>query len=108
MNKSARKVAIVTGSATGVGAAAALMLAQRGCNVVINYTKSEQEAQATQKECAAAGAETLVFQGDIGEDSVCRGMAQAAFDKWGRLDYLINNAAKTLSLIHISEPTRPY
>ena len=95
MNKSARKVAIVTGSATGVGAAAALMLAQRGCNVVINYTKSEQEAKATQKECAAAGAETLVFQGDIGEDSVCRGMAQAAFDKWGRLDYLINNAAKT-------------
>ena len=38
---STRKVAIITGSATGVGAAAALMLAERGCNVVINYTRSE-------------------------------------------------------------------
>ncbi len=95
MSKNDRKVAIVTGSATGVGAAAALMLAQRGCNVVINYTKSEKEAKETERECQAAGAETIIYQGDIGEESVCRGMAQAAFDKWGRLDYLINNAAKT-------------
>ncbi|HPF25554.1 MAG TPA: SDR family oxidoreductase [Steroidobacteraceae bacterium] len=95
MSKKDRKVAIVTGSATGVGAAAALMLAQRGCNVVINYTKSEKEARETERECQTAGAETILYQGDIGEESVCRGMAQAAFDKWGRLDYLINNAAKT-------------
>ena len=95
MTHSDRKVVIVTGSATGVGAAATLMLAQRGCNVVINYTKSKQEAEQTQQHCEAAAAETIVYQGDIGEESVCRGMAQAAFDKWGRLDYLINNAAKT-------------
>lgn len=43
-------VTIVTGSATGVGAAAAKLLASKGCNVVINYTKSEAEA----KEAAAA------------------------------------------------------
>lgn len=95
MAMSARKVAIITGSATGVGAAAALMLAQRGCNVVINYTKSRAEAEQTAHDCAAAGAETLVYQGDVGEDSVCRGMAEAAAAKWGRIDYLINNAAKT-------------
>lgn len=95
MSKSSRKVAIVTGSATGVGAAAAIMLAERGCNVVINYTKSKAEAEDTSAKCIAAGAETIVYQGDVGEDTVCRGMAQAAFDKWGRVDYLINNAAKT-------------
>lgn len=95
MPSSSRKVAIVTGSATGVGAAAAIMLAQHGCNVVINYTRSENEARATASECEAHGAATIVFQGDISEDSNCQAMVQAAFDKWGRIDYLINNAAKT-------------
>jgi len=92
---SSRKVAIITGSATGVGAAAALMLADRGCNVVINYTRSEAEARDTAKQCEARGAETLVFQGDVAEESACQAMAKAAIDKWGRIDYLINNAAKT-------------
>jgi 3-oxoacyl-[acyl-carrier protein] reductase len=90
-----RKVAIVTGSATGVGAATAIMLARRGCNVVVNYTRSETEARDTVRACEAHGAETILFQGDVGQDEACRRMAQAAFDKWGRLDYLVNNAAKT-------------
>jgi len=92
---STRKVAIVTGSATGVGAAAAIMLAERGCNVVINYTRSKAEAEETARACEKAGAETIVFQGDVGEESACQGMAAAAVEKWGRIDYLINNAAKT-------------
>ena len=92
---SSRKVAIVTGSASGVGAAAAIMLAERGCNVVINYTRSKAEAEETARACEKAGAETIVFQGDVGEESACQGMAAAAVEKWGRIDYLINNAAKT-------------
>ncbi|NBP08752.1 MAG: SDR family oxidoreductase, partial [Gammaproteobacteria bacterium] len=95
MSVSSRKVAIITGSATGVGAAAAIMLAERGCNVLVNYTRSETEAHDTAKACAAHGAETIVYRGDVSEDSACQGMAQAAIDKWGRIDYLINNAAKT-------------
>jgi 3-oxoacyl-[acyl-carrier protein] reductase len=91
----ARKVAIITGSATGVGAAAAIMLAQRGCNVVINYTRSKAEAEDTARKCEAEGAEVIVYQGDVAEDASCQGMAKSAFDKWGRVDYLINNAAKT-------------
>jgi 3-oxoacyl-[acyl-carrier protein] reductase len=90
-----KKVAIVTGSATGVGAAAAILLAQKGCNVVINYTRSEKEARETAKECETQGTETIVFQGDVAEDASCLAMAKAAYDKWGRVDYLINNAAKT-------------
>lgn len=95
MSASSRKVAIITGSATGVGAAAAIMLAGRGCQVVINYTRSEAEAEDTASKCAAQGAETLIYQGDVADDAACRGMAQAAIEKWGRIDYLINNAAKT-------------
>lgn len=90
-----RKTALVTGSATGVGAAAAIMLAQRGCNVVVNYTKSQAEAEETARACQAHGADTIVYQGDVGDDAVCRGMADAAAKRWGRIDYLINNAAKT-------------
>ena len=92
---SSRKTAIITGSATGVGAAAARQLAQRGCNVVINYTKSKAEAEETATACRAAGAETIVFQGDVGQDTACRAMAQAALDAWGRIDYLVSNAART-------------
>jgi len=90
-----RKVALITGSATGVGAAVALILAERDCNVVINYTRSEAEAWETAQKCEAKGAEVLIFQGDVAEESTCQAMAKAAFDKWSRIDYLVNNAAKT-------------
>lgn len=92
---SSHKVAIVTGSATGVGAAAAIMLAERGCHVVINYTRSEAEAKETARICESKGAQTLVYQGNVAEEAACQGMAQAAIAKWDRIDYLINNAAKT-------------
>ncbi len=90
-----RKVAIITGSATGVGAAAAIMLAEHNCNVVINYTRSKDEAEATAETCRSKGVETIAFQCDVSEDDQCRAMVQAAVDKWGRIDYLINNAART-------------
>lgn len=90
-----RKVAIVTGSATGVGAAVAIMLAERGCNVVINYTRSKDEAEETAASCRAKGVDTIVFQADVADDDACRAMVKAAADKWGRIDYLVNNAART-------------
>jgi len=90
-----RKVAIVTGSATGVGAAAAIMLAEKGINVIINYTRSKDDAEETAALCREKGAEAITFQADVSEDDDCRGMAQAAIDEWGRIDYLINNAART-------------
>lgn len=90
-----RKTAIITGSATGVGASAAIMLAKRGCNVVINYTKSKSEAEETAAACRAAGVDALVCQGDVADDAACIAMTNAAIGRWGRIDYLINNAAKT-------------
>lgn len=87
-----RKVALVTGSATGIGAATALMLAQRGYDLLINYSRSEDEAKASQAACAAAGADTLLLRGDVSQDADCRAMVQAAVQRWGRLDALVNNA----------------
>ena len=95
MSNDVRKVAIVTGSATGVGAAAAIMLAERNCNVVINYTRSKDDAEETAATCRSKGVEAITFQADVSEDDDCRAMVQATIDEWGRIDYLINNAART-------------
>jgi NAD(P)-dependent dehydrogenase (short-subunit alcohol dehydrogenase family) len=89
------RVAIVTGSGTGVGAATAERLAGKGWRVVINYSKSETEARETQVACAARGVETLLIQGDVAVDADCRHLAQAALDAWGRIDALVNNAGIT-------------
>ncbi|MCZ2110707.1 MAG: SDR family oxidoreductase [Dehalococcoidia bacterium] len=93
-------VTIVTGSATGVGAAAAKLLASKGCNVVVNYTKSETEARETAAACEALGVETLLCQADVANDDDCRRMVAAAMDRWGRIDGLINNAGTTQFVNH--------
>ena len=89
------KVAIVTGSATGLGAAVALQLADKGCNVVINYTKSEKEAKETLAACEAKGVQALLAQGDVSEDADCRRIVDETVKKWGRVDVLVNNAGGT-------------
>ena len=89
------KVAIVTGSATGVGAATAVLLAEKGCNVVINYTRSKEEAMATAQLVEQHNVECIVFQADVSNDDECKSMVEAAIKKWGKIDYLVNNAGKT-------------
>jgi 3-oxoacyl-[acyl-carrier protein] reductase len=88
-------VCIVTGSATGIGAACAIDLAKKGARVVINYTKSEADAKATLAECEKHGVEAILVQANVANDADCRRMAQAALDKWGRIDALVNNAGTT-------------
>lgn len=87
--------AIVTGSATGLGAAVAKGLAAKGCNVVVNYTRSETEAKETVTACEALGVNAVLCRADVGDDADCRRMAEAAMAAWGRIDVLVNNAAIT-------------
>lgn len=89
---SERKVALITGAGSGVGAAAAQQLARRGYDIAINYSRSEEGARQTQAACQAAGADTLLIQGDVADDAACRAMVQATVARWGRLDALVNNA----------------
>jgi len=89
------KAALITGSGTGVGAATAVALAKRGYRVLINFSKSEAEARSVQAECTDAGADTLLLRGDVSQDSDCRSMVQAAVDRWGRLDAVVNCAGIT-------------
>jgi 3-oxoacyl-[acyl-carrier protein] reductase len=94
------KVAIVTGSATGIGASVALALARRGANVVVNYTKSEKEAQETSDTIRKIGAEVRLVQANVARDEDCRKLAKAALDAWGRIDILVNNAGTTKFAAH--------
>lgn len=89
------QTALVTGSATGLGASIAIKLAERGANVVINYTKSVKEAEETKAACEAAGAKAILVQADVSKDEDCRRMAQETVDAFGRLDILVNNAGGT-------------
>jgi NAD(P)-dependent dehydrogenase (short-subunit alcohol dehydrogenase family) len=94
------KVAIVTGSATGIGAATAIALARRGANIVINYSKSEAEANATADAVRDTGADVRVVQGDVAQDEDCRKLAAIAVEAWGRIDILVNNAGTTKFAAH--------
>lgn len=88
----ARRVALITGAGTGVGAATALMLAHKGYDVLVNYSRSADEAETSAAACRAAGADVLVVKGDVAQDADCRALAQAAQDRWGHIDALVNNA----------------
>jgi len=89
------KVILVTGGATGLGAAIAVGAAKRGARaVIINCTKSLKEAATTADAVRAAGAEAAIAQGDVAEDADCRRIAGVA-QRFGRLDALVNNAGIT-------------
>ena len=90
---------IVTGSASGLGAATAAILAKDGARIVINYASSKKEAEETADLCRKAGADIVVVQGDVARDEDCRKIVAAAAP-WGRLDALINNAGTTKHVPH--------
>jgi NAD(P)-dependent dehydrogenase (short-subunit alcohol dehydrogenase family) len=92
----------VTGAATGIGAATAVRFARDGWAVAINNfddsTRAAAESVAAQ--CRDAGAHTLVFDADVGDDGACRRMVDAVRSQWGRLDALVNSAGTTRVIAH--------
>jgi 3-oxoacyl-[acyl-carrier protein] reductase len=90
------KVAIVTGSARGIGKATADLLASQGARVLINDLDADV-AEATAAEIAKAhGVETAVFAGDLTAGDTPDRLVAKAIDSWGKLDILVNNAGYTL------------
>ena len=94
------KVAIVTGSSAGIGAAAARGLAQGGASVVINYSNSQDAADKVVAECKALGGDAIAVKADLSISTNCAELVKAAIEKWGRLDILVNTMlAQQSSLI---------
>jgi len=94
------KAALVTGAGTGVGRATARRLAERGCAVLVNYSRSKDAAEAVAEEVRGHGVKGIAVQGDVSQDADCRALVQAAVSEFGRLDVLVNNAGTTSFIPH--------
>ena len=88
------RIALVTGSATGLGRSISVKLAERGADVIVNYSRSSAEAEEAADLCRTAGAQVKVVQANVADPAGCRALADAA-QEWGRLDILVNNAGIT-------------
>src|SRR5438067_13775864 len=86
------KVAIVTGSARGIGRATAEILASQGAKVLIN----DLDGDVAQETAEQLDGDTLVFAGDLTEPGVPDQLVQTVVDEWGKVDILVNNAGYTL------------
>jgi 3-oxoacyl-[acyl-carrier protein] reductase len=86
------KVAIVTGSARGIGRATAELLAEQGAKVLINDLDGDVAEQTSNE----IDSDTLVFAGDLTQPGVPDQLVEKVIDEWGRVDILVNNAGYTL------------
>ncbi len=100
MSESIHKVALVTGSATGIGRACALRFAENGFHVVVNYSRSEADARETLKLVEACHVRGLLVQCDVGNDADVRNLIHTVEREFGRLDVLVNNAGTTWFIDH--------
>lgn len=89
------KVALITGGGTGIGRSTSLMLAEKGANIAINYSRSSDEALATLKEVEALGVQGMVCKANVADDNDVRRMVNEVIEKFGRIDILVNNAGAT-------------
>ena len=95
------RVAIVTGGGTGIGRAVSLRLARAGAKaVVVNFSRSEKDAETTAAELRDLGAEATAYRADIADESMVKGMIAAAVGLYGGLDVLVNNAGTTHFIPH--------
>ena len=90
-----RKVCIVSGSSSGIGAATVRLYARHGWDVVINCSRDIAPAEAVAEECRALGAEAMVVKADVASDADCRRLAAEVETRFGRADVLVNNAGTT-------------
>jgi 3-oxoacyl-[acyl-carrier protein] reductase len=87
------KVALVTGSANGIGRAIALKLAREGADVIINDIVSQQErAGLVCEEIKTFGRNAMVVVADVSKTDDVNRMAESVLGRFGRLDILVNNA----------------
>jgi 3-oxoacyl-[acyl-carrier protein] reductase len=86
------KVAIVTGSARGIGRATAELLCEHGARVLVN----DLDGDAAEQTASEIAGETVVFGGDLTSEGACDRLVETAVDAWGRLDIVVNNAGYTM------------
>ena len=96
----AGKVAVVTGSSSGVGRATAELLAELGAAVVVNYNRGAEAANEIVEGVTSRGGKAIAVQADVRSDADCRRLIQSAVDEFGALQILVNNAGMTHFIAH--------
>jgi 3-oxoacyl-[acyl-carrier protein] reductase len=86
------KVAIVTGSARGIGRATAELLSEHGASILVN----DLDADLAEQTASEIAGETAVYGGDLTAPGACDELVQAAIDAWGKIDIVVNNAGYTI------------
>ena len=86
------KVALVTGASRGMGRAIALLFAQEGAKVVVNYLKSQEKAAHVVAEIKKAGSEAIAIKADVSDEAQVKQMVRQAVERLGKIDILVNNA----------------
>lgn len=104
MGKLSEKVAIVTGSSRGIGAAIAKRFAADGAKVIVHYTASEKAAAEVVAEIQKAGGTAIAVRADMGKPDEIPRLFEAAKSHFGQLDILVNNAA-VMQRTYLSEVT---
>jgi 3-oxoacyl-[acyl-carrier protein] reductase len=95
MGRLSGKSTVVTGSAVGIGREIAILFGREGADVIVNYSKSQAEAEETAAQVRATGARVQVVQADVARQAEAERLIQTAVGHFGRLDVLVNNAAIT-------------
>jgi NAD(P)-dependent dehydrogenase (short-subunit alcohol dehydrogenase family) len=90
-----KKVCVVTGSSSGIGAASAILFAERGWDVCVNYSKDPLPAEKVAAVCRGHGADVLIERADVSDDAQCVQVAKRVKEHFGRCDTLVNNAGTT-------------
>ncbi|WP_074655649.1 SDR family NAD(P)-dependent oxidoreductase [Terriglobus roseus] len=90
--KLAGKVALVTGSSSGIGQGIAIRMAKDGADVVVNYSGHIEGAQETQSQIQALGRKAIIVHADVSKVADCQAVVQAGWDQLGKVDILVNNA----------------
>lgn len=93
------KVALITGATRGIGKAIAIRLANAGFDIALNYRKENDDLTNTKSEIEKAGVDCLPVQGDISFFEDCERIAKEIFDKFGKIDVLVNNAGITKDML---------
>lgn len=90
-----QKVALVTGGGTGIGRAACMALADRKATVVVNYSRSKNDAEETVRMILEKGGRAIALQADVSRDQEVRIMVDQIVQQFGTIDILVNNASIT-------------
>ena len=99
----AGKVALVTGGDSGIGRAVAVLFAREGAKVAIAYLDETEDAEKTKKLVEDEGAEALLLPGDLGDEDRAKSVVDETIERFGKLDVLVNNAARQQSVDDLRE-----